>query len=255
MSILTFRDFLTGRPAWRPDGVWHPVTAAAMTLAILAAGQFVSIAAVQLMAPDLASQPTIPDPDGSRWSLDSTNVSLLLLGQSALAALTLLAVRAGTPRVTEGLGLVAPAGGARAFIFAVLLMVPLMALTNAIAYGLSPSGFASDFEQFTNLARTADPLAGFLSIAVGAPMWEELLFRGFLLPPLVAGLGFWPAATLVSGIWAVLHLGYSLAGLIEVFLIGLYLSWLYRRTGSLWVPIACHGGYNATLFLTMRLWV
>jgi len=89
-------------------------------------------------------------------------------------------------------------------------------------------------------------------VGVGAPLAEELLFRGFLLSALARSrLGFWGAAIVCSGLWTALHAGYSLAGVIEVFLIGLYLSWLLWRTGSLRVTLFCHGLYNALVLVVL----
>jgi CAAX protease family protein len=82
---------------------------------------------------------------------------------------------------------------------------------------------------------------------------EELLFRGFLLAALAgSAVGFWPGALIVTGLWTVLHAGYSPAGIVEVFLIGLYFSWLLWRTGSLRVAIFCHAFYNSLVVLALR---
>jgi membrane protease YdiL (CAAX protease family) len=143
-------------------------------------------------------------------------------------------------------------GGGRSYVFALALLVPLLAAINALAYWLSPTGFLSDFRQFVSLTRMPQPVTAFLAIAVGAPLWEEMVFRGFLIAPIAGAIGFWPAAVLISGAWTALHLGYSLVGLAEVFLVGLYFSWLLWRTGSVWVPIACHAIYNGSLFVAMR---
>jgi membrane protease YdiL (CAAX protease family) len=45
--------------------------------------------------------------------------------------------------------------------------------------------------------------------------------------------------------------GYSLAGVIEVFLIGIYFSWLLWRTGSLRVALFCHALYNSLIVLVL----
>ena len=42
-----------------------------------------------------------------------------------------------------------------------------------------------------------------------------------------------------------MHAGYSLVGILEVFLIGMFFSWLLWRTGSLRVAIVCHAVYNS----------
>jgi hypothetical protein len=65
-------------------------------------------------------------------------------------------------------------------------------------------------------------------------------------------LGFWGGALVVSGLWTALHIGYSLAGVIEVFLIGIYFSWLLWRTGSLRVALFCHALYNSLIVLVLR---
>ena len=91
-----------------------------------------------------------------------------------------------------------------------------------------------------------------LAIVVGAPLSEELLFRGFLLSALAQSrLGYFGAALLTTLGWTVLHAGYSGLGLIEVFLAGLLFSWLLWRTGNLWVPIACHAFYNGIVLFAI----
>ena len=55
-----------------------------------------------------------------------------------------------------------------------------------------------------------------------------------------------------TSLWTALHAGYSLAGIVEVFLIGLFFSWLLWRTGSLRVPIFCHALYNSLIVLVLR---
>jgi membrane protease YdiL (CAAX protease family) len=35
--------------------------------------------------------------------------------------------------------------------------------------------------------------------------------------------------------------------LVEVFIAGLFFCWVLWRTGSLWVPIACHTLYNSSI--------
>lgn len=256
MSTHTFRAFLAGPDVWRPRSPWHPVLAVLASVAIVVVGQIVPAVLLRaIVGEPLQTSPSDPGaPDAVFEFLDGAGSSVLIFGQVALVLLTIAAAGLFGARSSEVLSLERPEGGTRTYLYAALLMVPVLALINAVAFALNPSGFQSDFAQFARLAHSAEALAVFLAIAVGAPLWEELLFRGFLLGPLVPSLGFWPAAVLVSGIWTVLHIGYSTAGLMEVFLIGLYFAWLLRRTGSLWVPIACHALYNGTLFTLIRYW-
>ncbi|MGE0698230.1 MAG: lysostaphin resistance A-like protein [Hyphomicrobiaceae bacterium] len=255
MSTLTFRAFLSGPGAWRSRSRWHPALAVLAAIVIIVVGQLAPIVAIAVMtgqSPEAAARP-IPADRAVVELTERSAATLLLLGQSTLALLTILAAAIPRSRFSEVLGLVSPAGGFRAYVYAFLVMLPLLAAINAAAYTLSPAGFMADFKQFAALARAPEPMTAFLAIAIGAPLWEEMLFRGFLMGPLAEWLRFWPAAVLVSGAWTVLHIGYSVAGLAEVFLIGLYFSWLLQRTGSLWVPIACHAAYNGALFMAIRL--
>ena len=95
-----------------------------------------------------------------------------------------------------------------------------------------------------------------LIIAVLAPIAEELLFRGILLPALVrTQLGFWGAAVVSTLAWTLLHFTYSIAGMMLVFLLGMIFSWLYARTGSLRVPIFAHMANNAIAALMLQFTV
>jgi hypothetical protein len=92
-----------------------------------------------------------------------------------------------------------------------------------------------------------------LVVGVGAPLSEELLFRGFLLSALARSrLGFTGGAIVSTVWWTALHAGYSPAGIVEVFVIGLFFCWLLWRTGSLRVPIFCHALYNSLIVVALR---
>jgi membrane protease YdiL (CAAX protease family) len=253
MPVPAFGEFLSGRTTYRPSSSWHPLLAVLAVAMAIAVGQAVPVAVLTWWSPD-AIVPTVSRPGEMPLQpvSEGFETGLLLLGQAVLAIMAVGLARwhGGRPMVVLGLG--RPDDGGWAFLYALITMVPLLAIVNGLAYWLSPEGFAQDFQQFRAYARSADPILPLISVGIGAPLWEELLFRGFLIAPLAIALGFLPAALLVSGSWAMLHIGYSMAGLAEVFLIGIYFSWLLWRTGSLWVPIVCHAAYNVTLFLALR---
>ena len=122
-----------------------------------------------------------------------------------------------------------------------LLLVPY----NLVIYLLWPESFAHDLRPFADLARSPMVWLGGVVVAIGAPLSEELTFRGFLLPALAkARHGFTGAALITTVGWTALHIGYSMTGLIEVFLIGLYFCWLMWRFSNLWLTIALHALYN-----------
>jgi uncharacterized protein len=92
-------------------------------------------------------------------------------------------------------------------------------------------------------------IAGFLIIIV-APITEEIFFRGFLFPGLRRGMGVVLGALISSAIWALLHYtGPETWGVVvQLTVFGLWLSWLYARTGSIYPTIAVHLVNNAVAF-------
>jgi membrane protease YdiL (CAAX protease family) len=83
-------------------------------------------------------------------------------------------------------------------------------------------------------------------IVVAAPIFEELLFRGFLLRGLVSSrLGEHGAVAFSALAWALVHLQYDWYGIAYIFLIGLLFGYARLRTGSLAVPIMLHMLVNA----------
>jgi uncharacterized protein len=93
----------------------------------------------------------------------------------------------------------------------------------------------------------------FLSVAVGAPIGEELIFRGYMFSWLSkTRVGLIGAALLTSAAWAMIHKGtgpWYLVGIL--FVMGLVLSSLLIRFGSLWITMVCHGVWNAITALTI----
>jgi hypothetical protein len=76
---------------------------------------------------------------------------------------------------------------------------------------------------------------------------EELLFRGYLQATLTRGIGFWPAACVLSLLFGAGHLGNhgeSFAGIAQVILSGLMFCWLLWLSGSLWLPIGYHAAWD-----------
>jgi membrane protease YdiL (CAAX protease family) len=131
--------------------------------------------------------------------------------------------------------------------------VALQIALTLVQYATVSGDLYADLRPFVALVRGPDwPLAAAV-IGIGAPVSEELLFRGFLLSALAGTrLGFWGAALIATGLWTALHAGYTLMGILEVFTIGLMLSWLLWRTGSLRVAIFCHALYNSVVVLALR---
>lgn len=81
---------------------------------------------------------------------------------------------------------------------------------------------------------------------------EEFAFRGYLQYTLTTGMGFWPAAAVLSGLFALAHAGNpgeSKAGLLMIVAFGILHCLFLRRTGNLWLTAGFHAAYDwATTF-------
>jgi hypothetical protein len=90
----------------------------------------------------------------------------------------------------------------------------------------------------------------FPSIAIGAPLAEELIFRGQLFAALSqTRLGVSGTTLVTSAVWALLHASEPWLSIGLIFIMGLAFGWMMYRFGSLWVPIICHGIWNGTYAL------
>lgn len=75
---------------------------------------------------------------------------------------------------------------------------------------------------------------------------EELYFRGWMQPGLIAGWGRWPGLTAAAAAFAALHLasGTQPLGLVTIFLAGLWFGLLAQRSGGIALSIGAHFGWN-----------
>jgi membrane protease YdiL (CAAX protease family) len=77
---------------------------------------------------------------------------------------------------------------------------------------------------------------------------EEIAFRGYPLWALARGMGFWPAAILLSLGFGALHFFgkpyENLTDFTSVTLIGLFFCFTLRRTGNLWWAIGFHFAFD-----------
>ena len=123
-------------------------------------------------------------------------------------------------------------------------------LTAALAGGATPTGRG-----------TADAVAGLLDVdpatvaslfivtAILAPILEETVFRGFLLPSLTKWMPV-PAAVVVSAVaFAAAHL--SAKDFPQLLAFGLLLGFSYARTRNLLTTMVMHGAWNGSVLLLL----
>lgn len=113
---------------------------------------------------------------------------------------------------------------------------------------LAAAGHKSDFQDAIRLfLETADVrmrlVFAFFAVIL-APLAEEFLFRGLLLPLLVRRIGAVAGLVLTTLGFAALHADLGTFMPLAVFSVALSLA--YARTGSLWVPVMMHALFNGT---------
>lgn len=89
----------------------------------------------------------------------------------------------------------------------------------------------------------------FFTAAIAAPFFEEILFRGFLLPSLTRYLPVW-GSILISGLlFAIAHL--SLSEILPLTALGIVLGVVYTRSRNLLAPMLLHSLWNSGTLLSL----
>jgi membrane protease YdiL (CAAX protease family) len=88
-----------------------------------------------------------------------------------------------------------------------------------------------------------------IGVVFGAPVAEELFFRGFLFGGLRRYFGF-PVAAAISGLlFSVVH--FQIGLFLPYAVLGILLAYMYERSGSLFAPITAHFFFNGLSFLIL----
>lgn len=89
----------------------------------------------------------------------------------------------------------------------------------------------------------------FFTASVAAPIFEEIMFRGFLLPSLTRYMPVWGAIIASSLLFAIAHL--SLSEVLPLFTLGAVLGIVYTRSRNLLSSILLHSLWNAGTLLSL----
>lgn len=175
--------------------------------------------------------------------------------QSTAVVLTVLAGRLLSRKMGRpALALTWPRGGASTLVLAVIALLAIATAATLFVYTVDKEALASDLRPFAELARSRGWWVLLLAAGVGAPLAEELLFRGFLFSGLRGSpLGFFGAALVSAVFWTSLHMTYSVYGLALLLVIGIYFAWLRERSGSIIPSMTAHGVYNALIVIALSL--
>jgi uncharacterized protein len=129
--------------------------------------------------------------------------------------------------------------------------VPIVAIVSLINQQLwQGQGGSNPLLQLVLESRDTLALSIFFSTAaIAAPFFEEILFRGFLLPGLTRYLPVWASIILSALLFATAHLSFS--EIIPLTSLGIVLGVVYTRTRNLLAPILLHSLWNSSQILTL----
>ena len=200
---------------------------------------------------------------GAFESDDLRSIALVsLLGQSSsvLIAAGAIAIRPELIPSSTGLGLIRVKGCLRTGALAFLVIFPITLLIGAGAQQLGelvasltgadpPNAIAH-----TTLRAMSDPSnagtlgwwAMLLAVVIGAPIAEEVIYRGFIQTSLARMTRSHTFAILATtGLFVIVHVGaVTWFALLPLAALSVMMGLAYARTGVLWVPIVVHALFN-----------
>ena len=89
----------------------------------------------------------------------------------------------------------------------------------------------------------------FFTASIAAPLFEELVFRGFLLPSLTRYLPVWSSIVISSFVFSIAHL--SLSEVLPLTALGMILGFVYTKSRNLLAPMLLHSLWNSGTLLSL----
>lgn len=232
-------DSATAEPDAKPEpmpwGYW--ATFGWAVLAFLA-GQFVALAVLMvLQRSDLHAMLLRPF-DGIAVTVTILVSNPITIGIAALAA------RLARWNASDYLGVVWP--HRRDTVVGLTSLVVLIAVCDALIY-FSGHALVTPFQlkSYTSAAEEGWLPAMWIGACVVAPAGEEVLFRGLMYRGWVRSDRFaWVGIAAISLAFAALHVQYDIFGMAQIFVVGLFLAWMRKRSGSVLLTFLLHGLFN-----------
>lgn len=146
------------------------------------------------------------------------------------------------PAARLGLGFGDLGAGLRASGIVVALVAVLLALGAVLLFALRAAGVDVNLPDARPVSTSLVVEKALLTV-VAYPLLEELVYRGFLHPPLEAACGRWRAILLSGLVFQALHLAYGLWWP-HYLLGGALLAFAFARGRSLLFPVLLHALWN-----------
>ncbi len=170
-----------------------------------------------------------------------TVISTLVL---VLMSYAWLRAKTGSPARYVGMGAVSPRILLLTVIGSFAIMIPAMSLEAVVLERFkAPPEVLHALEDLIRARSFGELLYAVLIAAVGASVSEEFVFRGILQNSLNKRAGRWASFFIATAVFALLHTLWRFSG---AFVLGMFLGFLYMRTGSLIPGLVSHFIINAT---------
>jgi hypothetical protein len=183
----------------------------------------------------------------SSWDLGFSGLWSMLLGElfNLIAAVVPAVVLAQVEGRSWGVyGLPARRAFGRLFWIGSLWGFAGMSLLMFALYGLHAFAFGHVLLHGVRLVRFA---AFWLLMFLLVGLFEEFLLRGYTQFTMTRGIGFWPAALVMSCLFGLIHLrneGEQWRGILAAAFIGFFFCLTLRRTGNLWFAVGFHAAWD-----------
>jgi membrane protease YdiL (CAAX protease family) len=207
---------------------------------------FLAFVASQLLALAILALLRISDLDSLVSApFDGRLVTIFIVtANPIMIAIIVLAVLAARAPLADYLALVMPPR--RDVGIGLACLIGLIAISDALLYfGGYPVVTPFQVESYTTAAAQGWLAALWLSTVIVAPVGEEVLFRGFVFRGWArSARSVGPAIVVISLLWAALHVQYDWTGILQIFVVGLFLGWMRWRSGSTLLTFFLHALFN-----------
>jgi len=100
------------------------------------------------------------------------------------------------------------------------------------------------------------PALLWIAVVVFAPLFEEAFFRGFVFVGFQQSrLGTIWTIAITAVVWALLHMQYSVYGILSILILGVVFGLVRFKTNSLWSTLFLHAVWNALAMLSTMLYI